>query len=533
MNEHPVVLKKYLYLGSLIVYPMKKNSNAYTLIKSLTMSEKRYFKIFSERHTIGYQNKYVALFHQLEKAEQEDDWIISRNLRRNKVNADFLSADKNYLYQLILKSLNDFHASRTLNLEIKEALLSVEILFHKGLYPECLKLIAKTETLAETCENFQLLIDLLMWKKKCCGYSLGLKKAAAVNLRIDDYIVLLGNLKRITDLYYESSELVVNHELYPEKEVLQKFKKIMASPELKSEDKALSFSALTFYHLTWANYYTTCDDVEKEYVQLQKLINLLNASRTYAMENPMDYVSVYNRLLSIKKYFPDSDFGEDLEKLRSFATRVEIRKEVVVQRVFIHVSTHELEYYLLNNGVEQALNRTREIKKQWLKEQEGIEPYHMIYFYYLHVVILIFAGLYQEALRFINKALLDFDFEARPQVYIRVEMLSVIMHFELKNYSLVGAIARQILREDKKQQILIPIEHSLLRALTKIASARLISRKQEMQILQQVFSEIKEAKKDLHRFGNTLLENYEKWIKAKLKHKTVLELMRSSGSDPD
>ena len=52
---------------------MKKNSNAFVVIKSLTMSEKRYFKIFSERHTIGSQNKYVALFDQLDKSEDEDD----------------------------------------------------------------------------------------------------------------------------------------------------------------------------------------------------------------------------------------------------------------------------------------------------------------------------------------------------------------------------------------------------------------------------------------------------------------------------
>ncbi len=37
------------------------------------MSEKRYFKIFSERHTIGEQNKYIALFDELDRAEEEVD----------------------------------------------------------------------------------------------------------------------------------------------------------------------------------------------------------------------------------------------------------------------------------------------------------------------------------------------------------------------------------------------------------------------------------------------------------------------------
>ncbi len=82
---------------------MKKNSNAYVLIKSLTMSEKRYFKIFSERHTIGKQNKYVALFNLLDTNEQEDDGWIKQELKSLKINSDFLSADKNYLYNLILR----------------------------------------------------------------------------------------------------------------------------------------------------------------------------------------------------------------------------------------------------------------------------------------------------------------------------------------------------------------------------------------------------------------------------------------------
>lgn len=42
------------------------------------MSEKRYFKIFSERHTIGEQNKYIALFDELDKAVEENDTEIKK-----------------------------------------------------------------------------------------------------------------------------------------------------------------------------------------------------------------------------------------------------------------------------------------------------------------------------------------------------------------------------------------------------------------------------------------------------------------------
>lgn len=504
---------------------MKKNSSAFILTKSLTMSEKRYFKIFSERHTIGSQNKYVALFDQLDKSEVEKDSEIKGNLKKIGINPEFLSADKNYLYHLILKSLNDFHDSKTYNLEIKESLLSIEILFHKGLYHECLKLIIKTELLAEECENFPLMIEVLMWKKKCSGYSLGLKKALEANVLIDKYITLLNNLKRITDLYYESNVLQANHEKYSKKEVLKKFESILSQPELKSEKNALSFSAKIFYYLIYSNYYYAVDNKQKEFDHLQRLVNILNTSRTYSIENPLDYVSIYNRLLAIKKHIQSNSFFEDIKVLNEFAKKVHIRKEVVIQRVFIHTSTHELEYYIINNDFQKALNKTREIEKEISKLNLDIEPYHLIYFYYLHAITLTYVGQFHKALKFINKILNDFKFEDRPQVYIRVRVLNVILHFELKNMSLVFSLAKQVLKDNQDQKILIPIEEKLLNTLIKISSIKHLSLKEELIVLQELATELNETKKSNNVSENSLIDNYDKWIMSKIKRKLVSELV--------
>ena len=43
------------------------NESVHELIKSLTKSEKRYFKLMSSRHTIGEENNYVILFDAIEK----------------------------------------------------------------------------------------------------------------------------------------------------------------------------------------------------------------------------------------------------------------------------------------------------------------------------------------------------------------------------------------------------------------------------------------------------------------------------------
>ena len=505
---------------------MKKNSNAFVLIKSLTMSEKRYFKIFSERHTIGSQNKYVALFDQLDKCETEDDSVIKKKLIELGINADFISADKNYMYQLILRSLNEFNNSKTYNLQIKENLVSIEILFHKGLYHECLKLIAKAEIIAKECENFPLMIDVLTWKKKCCGYSLGLKKAAEVNSEIDRYILLLNNLKRITDLYYESNLIQAENEKQSKSIVEQKLKAILGQPELKSEKLALSFSAKIFYYLIYSNYYYSIDDRQNEYDNLQKLIDVLNKSKTYANENPLDYVSIYNRLLAIKKFFPKSTFFNDIAVLNEFAKKVYIHKEIIIDRVFVHTNTHELEFYLISNDFQKALQKLKSIDNEISKLNLNIEPYHVIYFYYLHAVTLIYVGEFHEALKFINKILNEFRFEDRPQVYFRIEILNLFTHFELKNLTLVSSISKQLLKKNKNLKILNSVEEFTIKSISKISNAKHFTLKDELSIFSEIQNEIERYKSLNQISANTLISNYEKWISSKLKRKLVAEVFK-------
>ncbi len=505
---------------------MKKKSNAFTLIKSLTMSEKRYFKIFSERHTIGEQNKYLALFDEIDKANEENDPDLIKNLKKQGITGDFISADKNYLYQLILRSLNVFHDSKTYNIEIKQLLMSIEILFHKGLYQECLKLISKAEALAEECENFQLMIDILMWKKKCSGYSLGLQKAAEVNLSIDKYILLINNLKTITDLYYESYSLQISNEKPRDKEIIKKLENILKKPELQSENNALSFSAKVFYHLTYSNYFNLIDNKEKELEHLQKLIDIVNESKTYAIENPLDYVSIYNRLLGIKKHFITPSFFGDIKRLKEFCSNVLIRKEIISQRVFVHTNTHEIEFYLINNKFQEALNKIKEIEKEISKYNLDIEPYHLIYFYYLHAITLVYTGEFHKSLKYINSILNNFNSDSRPQVFLRVQVLNVIVHYELKNNMLVLSLSKQLLKKNAIQKILIESEEKLLKAFSKIAGDKYLTLKDELAVFKNLSEDFNYEKSKLNFSINSLLDNYNKWLTAKLKRKLVSDIYK-------
>ena len=71
-----------------------KKEPLFDLIQSLTMSEKRFFKIFSQRHIIGEVNQYLLMFDFIDKTpEVNNEILLKQSFVKN------LSAEKNYLYR--------------------------------------------------------------------------------------------------------------------------------------------------------------------------------------------------------------------------------------------------------------------------------------------------------------------------------------------------------------------------------------------------------------------------------------------------
>ena len=87
---------------------MSKNKSLHQLIHSLSTNEKRFFKMYASRHAIKGENKYVKLFRVFEKVKSYDDKAIDAAIEK----ADFIkyfSAEKNYLYNLLLDCLDIYH----------------------------------------------------------------------------------------------------------------------------------------------------------------------------------------------------------------------------------------------------------------------------------------------------------------------------------------------------------------------------------------------------------------------------------------
>jgi len=440
----------------------------YNVVKSMTMNEKRYFKIFCNRHVLGSQNKYLQLFDIINKHERIDIELI------NEYNPDFkysnknLSADINYLNKILLRSLNEYSIDKTCDLKIKQNLISIEILFFKGLYEECLTIIKKAKKINLKNENQALMIDLLNWEKKCLGYSKGLSSAMSINQKLDLYTDSIKQNRIITDLYYQSYFLKNSIGKIPSNKIIADFETVFKASIFLSEGRGLvSVRNRILYNLTYANYYNVIRDSKKELGYLEKSINLFNVNTIYKNENPLDYISIYNRVLDIIKHEKDIVFNERIKELRSFNTTISFQNSVIKERIYLHTHKAELEYLIYNDAIDVAFSLMQEVKKIIDSNKYTIEPYYFVALYYLFACVHCKLNDFSSGLKFINAILNKYTLVERPKIYIKAEILNIIIHYELNNYELVLTHINNIKKKYARGYKFNFIEKRLIKTLMK------------------------------------------------------------------
>ena len=169
---------------------MKTTHDLFNLIKALDKNEKRYFKLFATLY--GGEKNYIRLYEAIDNQAEYDEKKL-RDVFRNEPFLNQLSVAKNYLYNLVLKSLEVYHT--TIDSEFRSLISQVEILFNKDLYNECRKHLVKAKKIAVKYDNHIQIIEVLHWEIQLLPNE-DAKKRIDIS---DQVITLLDKLKRIQD----------------------------------------------------------------------------------------------------------------------------------------------------------------------------------------------------------------------------------------------------------------------------------------------------------------------------------------------
>ncbi|MEI7486517.1 MAG: hypothetical protein WCJ72_03755 [Chryseobacterium sp.] len=134
----------------------------FVLIKSLTTSEKRQFKLYVNRLGINADAKFLLLFSELDKMNEYDESIIIGKKISTKQQLSNLKA---HLYKQLLVSLRLNPSHQNFRIQLREQLDFANILYQKGLYKQALKILDKTKQTALELDEKSIASEIIDLEK--------------------------------------------------------------------------------------------------------------------------------------------------------------------------------------------------------------------------------------------------------------------------------------------------------------------------------------------------------------------------------
>ena len=133
------------------------------LIKSMTKSEKRFFKVFVNRNNASEDTLFIQLFDVIDRMKMYDEESILTKIPGIKKAQ--LSNLKAHLYKQLLVSLRLLHRNQLADIDMRERLDYARVLYSKGLYRQSLEILDKLKKKAEVRNQYTIALEILEFEK--------------------------------------------------------------------------------------------------------------------------------------------------------------------------------------------------------------------------------------------------------------------------------------------------------------------------------------------------------------------------------
>lgn len=457
---------------------MAISTQLFELIKSLTSSEKRYFRISCNLQS-GEKN-YLNLFEYLDQQEVYDEQVIKQKFK-TEVFTKSLHVTKNYLYQLILKSLRAFHAQNYVEQRIGDHITNMLILEGRGLYHQARQALSKAQKMAKKYHQNHYLSYLL---KKEASYHFAIEKK-----RMKENIEKINKeLMVINDTINDENKIycLYHHAVF-----------IARGRSSTATDIENLKSNVTSYHKqlnkkTKRSFYSICHeayiqsniayaegDTHNRYINKEKIINLWRTN-PYMIEAESHIYKVHlaNFLNAAFQYNKYDNFMSIIDELDSAPTK----NFNEAAETFQNVTFYRLLYYLNTRRLETAKESLATITNGMNKYEAKINKSRELAFYY-NISILHFMLDYPDrALLWLNKILNQTKTDHRKDIQRFAEMLQLFYHYNLNNYDLLSSLIVSVRKKIRRWNKLTIFEQSIINGISSLLNALSKSEKQKQLI---------------------------------------------------
>lgn len=508
--------------------PNYTSDHLFDLVKSLSKSEKRFFKLYAGRHSASEDSNALLIFDFLAKMSTYDECKVLKEFE-GKAFLNKFSIAKHRLYQQIIESLVQFNAKKSVEIELVNSLRGATILFGKGLHGQAKKI---TDSVLKKAEKYNLSqikwqgLQLLKQLHEQQFYT-SLSAEESLSLHNEESIILKSLITK-QDLWFIKASL---------------FKEVHAIGTVRSADQAELLRGIIaplqeinidndtlenkyLYHQILGTYYFAIQETKNCYEQLATIKKLFETNTHFFGKKDGKYLSLLTNLAYTCIQLNRQD------EVRMYLKELEEDKNQYDNTLNLEVkyfsSFYSLKLFaLIEKGElleETMLAETEEGLKRYY---DYLNPVRKAYFHFKLGVYYLGITEYKKALVHINDVLNDKQNLVKEDIYSFAQILQLIIHFELKNHRFLTYALASTKRFLKGKNRLNKFESVFLKIITKIKNG-VVNDIELQDILSEFQPEMHLLKTDKFEKNAFDYFDFAAWIDSKLLQKPYLEIKKTS-----
>lgn len=499
-----------------------QSKELYELIKSMSSSEKRYFRLNSLGNIAdsNYAKLFNSIDHQSIFNEKESYAFVSiQQLPNLKAN----------LYKKILQTLRRFHLSSTIDAQIREMIDYAQLLFNRSQYKQCANQLKKAKSLSHKSDNPELLLVVLKWQKNVVLQTAGgdsrkqveeiIKEASAANERIN-------NINRFTSIQLELNSLYQKIGFIRNSSDHEKVIRIFKSSMIKLDEANLSLNEKFSLYSLYINYYFFIQEFKQGYHFAKKWVALFD--NPIIIKTKLEtYIQALNSLMIAQSrlglYKEFSKSKRQFRKIR-FIPNITFT-ENVHKKLFKYSYVHEFNGLFMQGHFTEGVRMLDRIKPELEAYYNELDAHSRLVMFYKIACLYVGNDEFSESLVWLNKIINTENIDLREDVHGFARILSLICHYELGNQDVIDYYIRSTYRFLLKKKNLQLYQKYILNFLRRLGSTR-ISNNEMIQKFEQLRTQLLPLESNPYEKRAFIYFDIISWLESKINNRTVQAVIR-------
>ncbi len=497
----------------------------FILVKSLSKSEKRQFKLYVGRLGVNTDAKFIALFNLMDKIRAYNEKAI---LNSGIVKKSQLSNLKAHLYKQILISLRLNPVNQDIRVQIREQLDFATILYQKGLYRQSLKILDKAKNMAIENQEKNVAYEIVELEKiietqyitrsipdRADELAIQAKELSAHNVMTSKLsnlsLQLYGMMLKVG--YVRSDEDYQNVQRYFEKQL----------PKYKIEELGFREKLWLYKAYLWYSFLT--QDFLSCYKYSSKWVDLFYEHSDMIYLNPVFYLKGNHYLLESLFYVKySSQFKTTLERLEAMVNSKSFPKnDNITSLAFLYINANKLNLHFLEGTFEKGAYLVKIIEYGINKHKGRIDEHHIMVLYYKIACLYFGMGDNKTCIAYLKKIIDNKKLKMREDLMCFARVLSLVAHYEAGMDYHLEIQLKSTYKFLLKMNDLHAVQKEMIKFLRNLGNIYPTELRGEFQ---KLYTELKKYENHPYEKRAFLYLDVISWLESHLENKPVSQIIR-------